>query len=84
MNNQERILRHFLENWEKPLATGYEKDKDHDDAVADMDNSHETIPGDTLFPTYSQLISRRNAMTDYNRRFTQTYSEFSHHPGGEK
>lgn len=79
------ILKYFVsENWEKTIATGYEKDMSREDALKDLNNDNEEVPGDTEFPTYDQLISRRKDMEQHNRDFTQDYSKWTSHREGEK
>jgi len=85
MSFHNKILEMFLrENWEEPLAKGYVRDKTPEDAKNELDNDDEDIPGDTEFPTYDKLKKAKSDMTDYNKRFTQTYDEWQSHESGVK
>lgn len=74
----------MTETWEKALATGYQYGVDREEALDHMDNSQEEWPGDTEFPTYKQLISRRAKMKQYDRDYAQDYAEWKDHKEGEK
>jgi len=85
MSFSDKILEMFLrENWEEPLAQGYVKDKTPNKAKDELNNDDESIAGDTEFPTYDGLKKAKEGMTDYNKRFTQTYDEWQSHKEGEK
>lgn len=83
---RDQILQYFLmtETWEKVLATGYKPGVDREEAHANLDNSKEKVPGDTEFPTYDQLKSRRAKMKQSDRDYTQDYKEWKAHREGEK
>lgn len=83
---KDKILKYFLmtETWEKVLATGYQHGVDREEALSHMDNSQEKWPGDTEFPTYEQLVSRRAKMKQSDRDYTQRYGEWTDHKEGEK
>jgi hypothetical protein len=85
MSFSDKILQMFLrENWEEPLAQGYTKVKSPEGATTALNNDDEAIAGDTEFPTYDGLKKAKSGMTDYNKRFTQTYDEWQSHKEGQK
>ena len=76
MDFKHKIQSKLNEVWEKALAGGYSKETDLTNAEAKLDNSKEEIPGETEFPTYTNLLAIRSKMKKPQKLFTSTYDEF--------
>ena len=77
MDFRNNIKSKLEEVWEKALAGGWSKDTSLTGAEDKLDNSGESVPGDTEFPTYAQLEKRKKKMKLPQKLFTSTYDEFT-------